>query len=69
MDYPEVVNGDVHGSDLNNELLLPEWDLVSPARYKQPVQFNVTLAAFLYYYYIRLTAFFQDNPGKPAPER
>jgi len=22
-----------------------------------------------YYYYIRLTAFFQDNPGKPAPER
>ena len=22
-----------------------------------------------YYYYIRLTAFFQDNLGKPAPER
>jgi len=21
-----------------------------------------------YYYYIRLTAFFQDNLGKPAPE-
>jgi len=21
------------------------------------------------YYYIRLTAFLQDNPGKPAPER
>jgi len=22
-----------------------------------------------YYYYIHLTAFFQDNLGKPAPER
>jgi len=22
-----------------------------------------------YYYYIRLTAFFQDNLGKPAPEK
>ena len=26
-------------------------------------------AAYYYYYYIRLMAFFQDNLGKPAPER
>jgi len=24
---------------------------------------------YYYYYYICLTAFFQDNLGKPAPER
>ena len=24
---------------------------------------------YYYYYYIHLTAFFQDNLGKPAPER
>jgi len=24
---------------------------------------------YYYYYYIRFTAFFQDNMGKPAPER
>ena len=24
---------------------------------------------YYYYYYIRLMAFFQDNLGKPAPER
>jgi len=25
--------------------------------------------SFDYYYYIRLTAFYQDNLGRPAPER
>jgi len=27
------------------------------------------VVAACYYYYIRLMAFFQDNLGKPAPER
>jgi len=34
---------------------------------------NITLESWLvfgyYYQYTRLTAFFQDNLGKPAPER
>jgi len=27
------------------------------------------LTVLYYYYYIRLMAFFQDNLGRPAPER
>jgi len=34
---------------------------------------NIVVPCFfwltVYYYYIRLMAFFQDNLGKPAPER
>jgi len=30
---------------------------------------NFLIAHYCYYYYIHLTAFFQDNLGKLAPER
>ena len=32
-------------------------------------QYLILPCNYYYYYYIRLAAFFQDNLGKPAPER
>jgi len=37
-------------------------------KFKQPLD-NPGSHDFTWNYYIRLTAFFQDNLGKPAPER
>jgi len=48
--YPEIVDGDVHGCNLDDDLLLPERDFIGSLRCKQQVglsQVTARLATFL----------------------